>query len=230
MITNLFDLLKIQSKIIKLSRNHEEWFKLKYYDLILSGFPRSGNTYFKASMKINYPQLKINESHIHHKELFVYTLRKKIPTVILIRNPVDAISSYIVYLKGKGKVIDIKKIIDRYNSYYSTLHKYKNNSQLIILDFNEMINSLEETIKRLNNQLKFNLEIYDNYDENQKTIFKKIYERNLQRDAGSKMTVHLPNEEKKIMKDQIIKQLGNQKYSSRITHSIGLYKSLILNQ
>ena len=69
--------------------------------LYLDGYPRSGNTYFTALVRELEPQVKFAD-HLHVVAPIKIALGLKIPTFILMRNPDDAILSYMVHIKQFG--------------------------------------------------------------------------------------------------------------------------------
>ena len=69
--------------------------------IYLDGYPRSGNTYFTALVRQLEPQVKFAD-HLHVVAPIKIALSLKIPTFILMRNPDDAILSYMVHIEQLG--------------------------------------------------------------------------------------------------------------------------------
>ena len=66
----------------------------KKTQLICDSYPRSGNSYLEAAIKY-FSTREINISHhAHAPAVIIYAIKKRIPCVLLIREPKDAIASY----------------------------------------------------------------------------------------------------------------------------------------
>jgi hypothetical protein len=78
----LFNLKKKpQARVV--NRNH---------DIVIEGFPRSGNTFLLAYFKELNPKAQI-ASHFHTYSQVFWGIRYQIPLLIVIRNPVDSVCS-----------------------------------------------------------------------------------------------------------------------------------------
>lgn len=64
-------------------------------DLHVAGFPRSGNTYAWRLLEETAPDLRVAR-HLHSLASIRLALRLGVPTVVLVRDPVEAVSSYLV--------------------------------------------------------------------------------------------------------------------------------------
>ena len=65
-------------------------------DLVIDGFPRSANSYTEAAFEVSQQNLGLNiVSHSHAAAQILESTRREIPTVLLIRNPDDAVASFL---------------------------------------------------------------------------------------------------------------------------------------
>ena len=99
---------------------------------MISGFPRSGNTYLSFAIKNMY--LDYNVYSHNHTTSFLENSKNNF-NIVPIRNPIDSIASYIMFLPESGST-KIESPIDCIN-YYIRFYKYieKNIEKLCILDF-----------------------------------------------------------------------------------------------
>ncbi len=66
------------------------------FDLIIEGYPRSANTFVVTAVEMTNPDLRI--AHHHHDSRWLAAGRKAgVPTLALIREPLDAVASFLVY-------------------------------------------------------------------------------------------------------------------------------------
>jgi hypothetical protein len=122
-------------------------------DIVIEGFPRSANTYAFAAF--SYAQGgDVNVArHFHAPAQLIYGLKFRIPSVMLIRNPNDAIVSYIL----REKSISALQAFRSYISFYKPMLPYA--SQLVIGEFNIVISDFDRIIDAINKkwQKKFKL-------------------------------------------------------------------------
>ena len=100
-------------------------------DLLIDGYPRSGNTYCFAKFKFLNPKLNI-ASHRHEFGHIYSALKRKIPVVVVVRDPLDSISSFIVR-ESVSTSFALRYYIYFYNK---VLVNIKN---IILLDFKNIV-------------------------------------------------------------------------------------------
>lgn len=137
---------------------HPELFRLSYRlagrpteilvkrnsDLLIEGFPRSANTYAAWAFMLANPQRSLAR-HVHSAAHVLLALRYKVPALVLLRAPEDAIQSLLVRrpeLAPKHAVID-------YLNFHNTLTSYK--SELVIAHFTTVIENFATVIEAVNN-------------------------------------------------------------------------------
>jgi len=64
-------------------------------DLHIAGFPRTANTFAVGLIKKLLPQVNI-ANHIHTKATIKLAIKNDVPTLVLIRDPREAVSSIII--------------------------------------------------------------------------------------------------------------------------------------
>lgn len=132
--------------------------------IYINSYPRSGSTFLLNVMNSLYGFWDNKDHGIDHhilKEHFHQNLLCTIPDTIqvtLVRNPVDAICSYL--LKDIGDYIKVpkpdsddldvylNKKIDLYNLYL--VNTISNQDNLTIIDFEYLINNAEEVVSKIN--------------------------------------------------------------------------------
>tara|TARA_B100001093_G_scaffold479610_1_gene508750 strand:+ start:3358 stop:4014 length:657 start_codon:yes stop_codon:yes gene_type:complete len=136
----------------------------KYFDLIIDGFPRSANSYTTRLFKQLEPRYHIGH-HLHSVSHIIYGLKKSIPSIVLIRNPKDAIISLaaldiIECYSGETKKFlrenSLKWIIKKYIRFYKPLTNHVD--KFLLVDFEVIINCPIRIIKAFNNKFNLNFE------------------------------------------------------------------------
>lgn len=198
------------------------WFSDKT-DFYFDGYPRSGNTYLLFLLSGIYKNNHIVH-HFHAIAPLKIALGKDLKSIIIIRNPADAISSNYLKTFEKSK---LPESIDRellftltkdYTNYYR--YVFKKLDQLMLIDFKKLITEPENTIILINRYLD---RLCDLNDKNIEQILIKRKEMSF----GSKTELgsSLPNETKDKLKLHIkesLKKIKEFKFAEE------LYKSLTM--
>lgn len=190
-------------------------------DLYLDGYPRSGNTYFKNLISNLYPNLNF-ASHLHVSASIKIALKKELPTFILIRKPEDTIISWVcrkVFLnnaKISQNFVDEK--ITSYSNYYEFV--LKKESEVMVLDFNSIINDQFKFMETLARSLKLELYTKEDFD---KAIIQHYESMKLKEENKNDGASSLPNKTKQEFKE---KNGWMVKNSNRFRRADELYKKL----
>lgn len=127
-------------------------------DIVIEGFPGSANSFAVFSFKIAQKREVKMAHHMHDPSQIIVAVKAKIPTLVLIRTPREAVLSYIVRFNNnltsqeeeEEEVIKLIIIqLKRYINFYKKIIEYKNS--LIISDYKNVICSYEEIIENINN-------------------------------------------------------------------------------
>lgn len=124
-----------------------------------------------------------------------------LPTVVLIREPIGAISSLLVADEQLSENIAIESYIDFYKKIKINKSKY------VIADFGEVINNPEEVIKRINS--KFGMKYYysEVSDKDKSDIFNNLDKINKSSNQTRNL-VATPSSKKESLKKGIKKSLS----------------------
>ena len=91
--------------------------------ICIEGFPRSGNSFFVMTFQQWNPGTTIAH-HSHLASNAKYSVKQHKPTVILIREPAEAIASAIAWDGREGRIIPAVGLIT-YLVFYQSLYKYR---------------------------------------------------------------------------------------------------------
>ena len=116
-------------------------------DIVIEGFPRSGNTFTLDMLHVLREGAETNlkiAHHTHRIENILIGRRLDKPIVTLIRNPEDAILSYMIF---SGKPADFAA--QRYFNFYNAILQLKPlpivlDFQTVVTDFNKVVDVVNE--------------------------------------------------------------------------------------
>lgn len=136
--------------------------------LVIEGFPRSANTFAIAAFNQVQPTKLRIAHHMHVPAQIIRAVNWKIPTIILIRNPKDAVLSLVMY----DSRISIPQALKCYVSFYKTIYVYR--AKYVIASFEEVINNYSSTIEKTNHKFGTKFVSHTPNGSDLKSIFRKI--------------------------------------------------------
>lgn len=198
-------------------------------DICLDGFPRSGNSFFTALLRVCYSNLKIAH-HIHSVANILLCLKKGIPCFVLIRNPVDAITSFIMREQSMSKENLNENYyyeygLEYYKSFYEAILRDKN--KLVVINFDEYISNPKEFLDIIleKNDLGLKPLSKQEVDKKVEEALKKVKKRDKFKkisEYGSCLPNKLKDKRKLVVKKKLLKN-----YVKQLEELDLLYKKLV---
>lgn len=136
--------------------------------LVIEGFPRSANTFAVLTFNEAQPEKLPLAHHMHVPAQIIRGVRWKIPTIILIRNPKDAVISFVMY----DQQVSINQALKLYVSFYKSVYSYK--SECVIASFEEVVNNYSSIIQKTNDKFGTKFVSFTPKNSELKSIFQKI--------------------------------------------------------
>lgn len=197
----------------------------KNTDFCLEGYPRSANSYLYFLINFLNPWIKIG-GHTHTIANIKYSLKKRVPTFIIIRNPLDAISSFT--LRRNETTTDTLKnsvalAINDYNSFYTYI--LRNYDKVFLLKFEDIVNFPLEILNLINSKIEINITVLK---ENEIHKMKNEVYSFLKRFDNQKRykTSSIPNEKRKKELEHI-KDYIKMQYSENLNYLDLIYKNIL---
>lgn len=147
-------------------------------DVCIEGFPRCANTFTVVAFSTVNPKLKVAH-HMHTIAQLKGALKYKIPIVIVIRKPNEAIKSYLV----RNNKVSVTEAIEYYESFYSFV--LENKELLIISDFDDSIKCFDKIIQKTNIKYKKNFNVFSPTKHEVDKVFKIIEDISASSDKAS---------------------------------------------
>lgn len=144
-------------------------------DLVIEGYPRSANTYVTEAFRQSFPGFKIG-NHFHSPMQIALAARYGVPTLVVVRTPIDAARSFYVYHQGR---VSAGAALKRYIFFHETAARYL--GSFAILDFTEAIQDVGIGIDRLNARFGLSLQRISTHETFVAHVKKVIEEARLSR-------------------------------------------------
>jgi hypothetical protein len=192
--------------------------------VVIEGFPRSGNSFarraFIMAQDETFDKTRIAH-HLHVPAQVVRAAQWRIPTLVLIRKPKDAVLSFAVW-----DPISVDQALRYYVSFYETAEKYRDAYVLGL--FEEVTEDFGQVIKRLNDKFGTKFSVFRHDEENVSKLFADMeaYARKKFGETLWESKVHRPSAVKQRIKDEIEYDLENPKRKKLIARADAVYDRL----
>ncbi len=186
-------------------------------DLVIEGFPRSGNTFAVAAFQMAQPGPVRVGHHLHAPAHVIAAARAGVPCLVLIRDPDDAVVSEAIRLPNVG----IGPALARYCRFYSRILPHRGG--YVVAGFDEITTDFGSTISRLNERFGTSFRPFDHTDENVKACFELIEAH--WRNARSEAMVPRPSEERDSMKREVTARLQDERFARLRARARALFEA-----
>jgi hypothetical protein len=137
---------------LKLNRHTSLKLPCANTDLHIAAFPRCANTFSRYICKNAFPSIKIS-THIHTIATVKSALKYNVPTICIVREPANCLTSLCLKrkLKSPNKSI-ITIMIKDYLHYHSFI--FNNKKNITIIPFNDVISDPTQFLTRVGHIIK----------------------------------------------------------------------------
>ena len=180
-------------------------------ELLIEGFPRSGNTYTVMAFRICNPEIKL-ANHMHSAAHVFMARRFGVPTLILLREPEAAIRSLLV----RRNSLSAERVVDEYLEFYKGVYPFRD--EVIICRFETAVSDFDSVVRAVNQRFNTNFDCLTN-NQLAELVFNNIDAESRELFGGEVKVdmVPRPHADKDILKglislEKIGRELGEAKY------------------
>ena len=189
--------------------------------LVIEGFPRSANSFARVAFNRAQSERVRIANGLHVPAQVIRAARWRIPTLVLIRRPRDAVLSLVI-----RDPISVDQALKYYISFYETSEKYRD--AFVLGRFEEVTEDFGQVMKRLNDKFGTTFSLFRHDEENVSKLFagmeaharkkygETLWERKVQRPAAVRERI----------KDEIQYDLENPKRKMLIARADAVYNRL----
>lgn len=145
-------------------------------NIVSEGYPRSANTYFEAALLVSQDNKIHVSSHSHASAQVLMGVRKNIPTIVLFREPKEAVASLLELTSGD---LPVDEYIKDYYTFYEDLDGCLDD--VLLVEFPEAIGDFSEIIRRVNQRFSLNYQPPSDMDAFKVAVREKMDELGLKR-------------------------------------------------
>jgi hypothetical protein len=189
--------------------------------LVIEGFPRSGNSFARRAFILAGNEKERIAHHLHVPAQVVRAARWRIPTLVLIRKPRDAVLSLVI-----RDPISVDQALRYYLSFYETAEKYRDAYVLGL--FEEVTEDFGRVIQRINDKFGTTFSLFNHDEENVSKVFAgmETHARQKYGDGLWERKVQRPSAAREKMKHEIEYDLENPKRRKLIAEAEAVYDRL----
>ncbi|HEY9808671.1 MAG TPA: hypothetical protein V6D13_04965 [Halomicronema sp.] len=184
--------------------------------IVIEGFPRCANTFAVIAFFQSQPEPVKIAHHLHAPAQIIRAAEWKIPALVLLRNPKDAVLSCITAFPKYS----IYRSLSYYISFYSAIIDYQNS--YIIGEFEEVTQNYSQVIKRVNAKFNTSFALWKNTPANKEKVY-KIMGGKLNTSFPSKH-LNIKNESEEERRKKIIEEIQSKKYAPMLEEANQIYQ------
>jgi hypothetical protein len=171
--------------------------------IVIDGFLRSGNTYSVAAFRVaNGPGLHVAH-HLHGGAHVLRAVRLGLPTVVLIRAPADAVSSYLV----RRPTLTPDDALLEYLDFYRTAWPAREG--FVVAPFELVVSDFGAVTDRVNERFGTSLARFDGEPESEQAAVALVEEMNRRECGGDLVESHVgrPSAEREADKEAVRRRM-----------------------
>jgi hypothetical protein len=189
--------------------------------LVIEGFPRSANTFARVAFTRAQSE-RVRIAHgLHVPAQVIRASRWRIPTLVLIRKPKDAVLSFAI-----RDPISVDQALRYYLSFYETVEEYRDAYVLGL--FEEVTEDFGEVIRRINDRFGSAFSPFSHDERNVEGVFARIEKNSRKRFGETSLEdkVSRPFASREKLKREVSYELDDQKRRDLISRAETVYDRL----
>lgn len=205
--------------IMRLRKKYRKVLISAQTEVVIEGFPRSANTFAVAAFEFAQGRKVSIARHTHAPAQIIASVQRKLPTIVLLRKPYDAVTSLVV----REPRITLALALKRYIWFYKTILAYKHG--YVVACFDEVVSDYSKTINRLNIKFGVCFKLFEHNHDNVQRVF-GIIENMERKDAGGMLRethVARPSSIRNEIKVNLSKDINNNFFKKLLMECNLLY-------
>jgi len=190
-------------------------------DLVIEGYPRSGNTFAVAALQFVQPQTLHIARHTHSPAQVMEAVRLGLPTLVVVRNPRDAAVSLVI----REPEVTLAHAFARYRRYHERIHACR--AGFLVATFDEVTTEFGAVVERFNRTFGLSLTPFAHTQANCDAVF-KIVEDMERKDFDGVLREHRvarPSEWRREPKARLAEAVGDASYRTLLGDCDRLYET-----
>jgi hypothetical protein len=186
-------------------------------ELVIEGFWRSANSFATRAFLSAQSNNVLVANRTHAPATVIKATCWKIPTLILIRDPVDTVCSFVL----KMPETPLEQALRGYINYYRKIYPY--HDDYVVASFDEVTRDFGSVIERVNRRFGTDFSAFEHSETNVRSVFARIESVDSAMDRGDALKYSIPSSEKDKAKDGIKLRLRNAEFQLAVREARQIY-------
>lgn len=193
-------------------------------EIVIEGFPRTANTFSHIAFKMTQDRLVKIGHHTHAVAQVLAATRRRIPTIVLIRDPEEAVISFLI--GDFDPQISMEHALFEYIAFYKPLLSCRD--RFVLAPFSEITSDYGATIRRVNQKFNTSFQEFVHTEENVKRCFELIDE-GYQKSFGNlkEEVISRPSEMRKQFKQELKEKFNSPELAKLRAEAYRVYNTLM---
>ena len=213
---------KLFFPIVNMRENSRQLAINKETQIVIEGFPRSGNSFAVGAFRSAQSQPINIATHLHAPAQIILACRKNIPTLVVIRNPIDAVVSLkALHMECNSQTqeaiessCNFSILLKSYINFYRTIISHKD--KFVVGKFEETTKDFSKIITKINHHFDTKFSEFEHTESNVQQVFNQQGFH-----AG-------PTLQRQELKRELKKEIKQEKYQSLISEAEEVYQQFLL--
>lgn len=191
--------------------------------IVIDGFLRSGNTYSVAAFQVANGTGPHVARHLHGGAHIRRAVRLELPTVVLIRRPGDAVSSYLVRRPTLTPDDALLEYLDFYRTAWRVRHGF------VVGLFDQVTSDFGAVVDAVNERFGTSFARFEPTPENEAAAFRLVEDMNRLESGGQVVETHVgrPSGQRTLRKDELRGLLEHPRTAAKLREAEQLYERYV---
>lgn len=145
-------------------------------DILIDGFPRSANSFAEAAFRLAQPVPIKMAHHSHAAAQIIQAAKWNIPSLVLIRDPIEAARSLLMH---QPQVFDVKTALSEYVYLYTSIEPWR--ERFVLAPFDTVTRDFGKVIDAINRRFHMAFCTFQHTPETELAVFDKVDETSRER-------------------------------------------------
>lgn len=191
--------------------------------IVIEGYPRSGNTFAFFALKhaeaLAGREVQI-ASHVHTPSQVKLAVQLHEPTLLVIREPLDAVVSLLI----AAPHVRFASAINEWIHHHEELLPYRDG--FVVGTFRQVTSNFGLVTDAVNERFGTSFARFNPTDEDTEAVFAAIEKNHEVLHGGTENVVPRPSELRKAEKQWLLDQLSAPRYAAILDHASGVYTAM----
>jgi hypothetical protein len=178
--------------------------------VVVEGFPRSGNTFAAAALRHVGGGGLVIASHVHTPSQVVLATRRGIPTLVVVRRPVDSVASLLI----AAPHVHFDRALEEWTDHYRRMWALRD--ALVVATFDQVTDDFGSVLDRLNSRFGLELPGFAHEPDELAAVMSIMAADHQRYHEGDERSAPWPVERRDATRAWIVDQLNSASYASLV--------------